>query len=49
MSSPNRYPYSRKKGHALIKTDHKRVLDSNKIVCGNIKTSYIDESLTIRS
>ena len=45
---PERYPYSGKES-AFVKTDNKIVLDSNKIVCGNIKASYIKESLTIRS
>ena len=44
---PKRYPYSQKKEPAFVKADHKIVLDSNKIVCGNIKASYIKKSLTI--
>ena len=46
---PKRYPYSGKKEPAFVKADPEIVLDSNKIVCGNIKASYINESLTIRS
>ena len=34
---PRRYPYSGKKESAFVKADNKIVLDSNKIVCGNIK------------
>jgi hypothetical protein len=34
---PRRYPYSGKKESDFVKADNKIVLDSNKIVCGNIK------------
>ena len=46
---PRRYPYSGKKESTFVKADNELALDSNKIVCGNIKASYIKKSLTIRS
>ena len=34
---PRRYPYRGEKESTFLEADNKIVLDSNKIVCGNIK------------